>query len=260
MRCPKCGFISFDHVEACLKCSKDITKFASDLEGTTYNVKPPSFLKFQKGGGRAQTERSGISFDAEDEYDVVDPDLNVLVEEDEDNEIAFNGGLDFDDLAEEENFEIALGDDDSDDEGIDLGQFEDAFAEEEPDIGGHNTLSMDLPDELNDISDLSAPSTKDVGKQRKNPGNHSGGDDFDDFSLDLDIGELDDDEFSLTSSEDADQTESDGLENLSFDDLGLSEAEEVPAPPTKKEHGEMDMDADLDFDLDLGGISLDKDE
>ncbi len=259
MRCPKCGFISFDHVEACLKCSKNITKFASELEGTTYNAKPPSFLKFQKSEGHAQTERVGISFDAEDEYDVVDPDLNVLVE-DEDNEIAFNGGLDFDDLAEEENFEIALGDDDSDDAGIDLGQFEDAFGEEEPDLREHNTLSMDLPDELTDISDLSAPSPKGIEKQEKNPENRAGGEDFGDFSLDLDIGELDDDEFSLTSSEDADQTESDSLENLSLDDLGLSEAEEVPAPPTKKEHGEMDMDADLDFDLDLGGISLDKDE
>lgn len=44
MRCPKCGYISFDHVETCLKCKKDISGKV-DVVGTTYHAAAPSFLK-----------------------------------------------------------------------------------------------------------------------------------------------------------------------------------------------------------------------
>jgi hypothetical protein len=261
MRCPKCGFISFDHVEACLRCNKDITKATSQLEGTTYNVTPPSFLKFQKSENRPKRKRSEISFDeSDDHYDVIDPDLNVLVEdEDEDaGEAGISFGDDFEgfgNFGEEESSKPDHGDDDSDDVGIDLGQFEDAFEEEEP-AATDDALVMDLPDELADLSDLSAPSEAMKKQQKSTPAD---ADDFGDFSLDLDLDELDEGDFSLTSSEDKGHPEEDSLGNLSLDDLGLV-PEEKPKPRKKKEHGNMDMDADLDFDLDLGGISLDKDE
>jgi|GEM_PF-4023495 len=44
MRCPKCGYISFDHVENCLKCKKYISGIV-EVQGTTYHVEAPSFLK-----------------------------------------------------------------------------------------------------------------------------------------------------------------------------------------------------------------------
>ena len=44
MRCPKCGYISFDHMETCLKCKKDISDSA-EVEGTTYHAASPSFLR-----------------------------------------------------------------------------------------------------------------------------------------------------------------------------------------------------------------------
>ena len=44
MRCPKCGFISFDHLTSCAKCGKDIAEVASELQGTSIKVKAPMFL------------------------------------------------------------------------------------------------------------------------------------------------------------------------------------------------------------------------
>ncbi len=46
MRCPKCGFISFDLVETCGKCGKNISEEAALPHGTTTNVEPPRFLRF----------------------------------------------------------------------------------------------------------------------------------------------------------------------------------------------------------------------
>ena len=44
MRCPKCGFISFDHLTSCTKCGKDVTEVASELQGTSIKVEAPMFL------------------------------------------------------------------------------------------------------------------------------------------------------------------------------------------------------------------------
>jgi len=44
MRCPKCGFISFDHLTSCAKCRKDIAEVASELQGTSIQVEAPMFL------------------------------------------------------------------------------------------------------------------------------------------------------------------------------------------------------------------------
>jgi hypothetical protein len=44
MRCPKCGFISFDHLTSCSKCGKDIAETASELQGTSIKVETPMFL------------------------------------------------------------------------------------------------------------------------------------------------------------------------------------------------------------------------
>jgi hypothetical protein len=268
MRCPKCGYISFDHIDVCLKCNKDISKVTSKLEGTTYNVAPPAFLKFRKREeDTSATESSEISFDAADEFDVVDPDLDVLAEDkdesfSDDATISFGDDFEgFGDLEEEESLEVAPGEDD--DAGIDLGQFEDAFEEEKPsalndDFEEEDTFRMDLPDELADISDLSAPVVAEP--EIEDRGAPAEGDDFGDFSLDLELDDLDSNDFALTSDEDDKQAEEDDLGDLSLDDLGLTDSKEEAPAPKKSAKDDMDMDADLNFDLDLGGISLDKDE
>lgn len=268
MRCPKCGYISFDHIDTCLRCNKDISK-ASAVEGTTYNVAPPAFLKFTKRDHSAE-EKNEISFDADDDdFGVVDPDLDVLVENnDEDGEeegsIAF--GDDFDAFGEDDSFEVAAESDYDEDGGLDLGQFEDAFEDEEHEREGDD-ISIDIPDELSDISDLSAPADEEP-EAAVAPAVEADQDEFGDFSLDLDMDDLNDD-FSLTTDgEDGVETlEEDALADLSLDDLGLTETEteskdepKTVESPQKIKKDETNMDADLDFDLDLGGISLDDED
>ena len=44
MRCPKCGFISFDHVASCSKCGRDVSEVAAELQGTSIQTEMPMFL------------------------------------------------------------------------------------------------------------------------------------------------------------------------------------------------------------------------
>jgi len=44
MRCPKCGFTSFDHLETCKKCRKYIGNTVAELNGTAHDAFPPMFL------------------------------------------------------------------------------------------------------------------------------------------------------------------------------------------------------------------------
>lgn len=46
MRCPKCGYISFDHLDFCTQCNKEIGLLTSEINGTIYKAVAPSFLKF----------------------------------------------------------------------------------------------------------------------------------------------------------------------------------------------------------------------
>lgn len=55
MRCPKCGYISFDHQESCRKCNKNIRDAAGDFNGTIYDAPAPQFLHMTSTK-RLQTE------------------------------------------------------------------------------------------------------------------------------------------------------------------------------------------------------------
>lgn len=46
MRCSKCGYISFDHLETCKKCHKSVNQAESGLNGTVFDTAVPSFLRF----------------------------------------------------------------------------------------------------------------------------------------------------------------------------------------------------------------------
>jgi len=267
MRCPKCGYISFDHLTTCLNCSKDLSDQASAAHGTTYNAVAPAFLKFPSPGELREDEDDieMMSDELEDDLSVVDPDLDILIKEDE-PEIAFateesdtGGGSD-------KNYGITLdeetGEESEDREiEIDLSQFEDSSIEETP-VEGQEEFKMDLPDELADLSDLAPPVPS---EEEMPPGDKKKGADdemeMDMFDMDLKIDDIDSD-FSLTSEEK--EGEEENFEGLSLDDINLSDTSEIqksaPPPPPKtasvEKPEEMDMDADLNFDLDLGGLTL----
>lgn len=44
MLCPKCGFISFDHLSLCVKCHNDLSQVGSDLHGTATDAACRQFL------------------------------------------------------------------------------------------------------------------------------------------------------------------------------------------------------------------------
>ena len=77
MRCPKCGFISFDHLTSCAKCGRDVSELAVELQGTSIKSELPMFLSGALGAFSGEEEETfeeqaldtemeeGIDFDME---------------------------------------------------------------------------------------------------------------------------------------------------------------------------------------------------
>ena len=162
MRCPKCGYISFDHLESCKKCNKNISEASADLDGTVFAVAAPVFLDLEyKESAAPSDEKEDITILEEssgDGEEVVD----LSFEEDEvDGEIVMDLGDDgeFDDVGLVEEVDAptleldALEEVASEDEiALDFGAEEEATESgEESDDG----LQLDFGEI--DISDLAPP-------------------------------------------------------------------------------------------------------
>lgn len=90
MLCPKCGFISFDHLSLCVKCQNDLSSVGEALQGTAADVvgrfflgalvKDSSALRDLPGGDDGVADTS-ISIPQE-EYDGVGEGVSGSVEED----------------------------------------------------------------------------------------------------------------------------------------------------------------------------------
>jgi hypothetical protein len=277
MRCPKCGFISFDHLATCLNCSKDISEVSSTAHGTTYNAAAPMFLKFTQSSGPKEGSftRKEVPVELAGDLDLVDPDLNILINEDEEEGIAFHPDDlslkdEFGDQDAGKSFNISLEEEGRDAETadneltVDMSQFEDSGLEEGLSGRKEEKFTMNLPDELADISDLERPAPPQ--KQRSAVAESKPLDEgmnFDMLDMDLKLDGLDMG-FSLTDQDKAGKNE--GIGGLSLDDIDLSVSPEdvkpapaaVPKPVPAAKPGEMDMDSDLDFDLDLGGLTVPK--
>ena len=86
MRCPKCGFISFDHLTSCAKCGKDIAEVASELQGTSIKLETPMFLSAALAGyGDREGSFEEISMETEVEEGV---DISMETEFEEGVEIS----------------------------------------------------------------------------------------------------------------------------------------------------------------------------
>ena len=90
MRCPKCGYITFDHLEFCPKCKKNIAKVSEQLSGDIFKVEVPVFLKFENNEHEMASEASvdipGEEENTEQEMTVAgddSPDIEFSFEEDE---------------------------------------------------------------------------------------------------------------------------------------------------------------------------------
>jgi hypothetical protein len=259
MRCPKCGFISFDHLEKCLKCNKELKDAAGLVHGTVYKVQAPSFLKIQTGSETTQfgEDIEIIGGTPDGDLDLQDPDLEILFDEEEEtadasSSLRLEKGSDDLEVISSADFD-AVKDEDDGQISIDLGQFrndrddaagglEDIFGE-----GKEEKLSLELPEGLGDISDLAPPQ-----KKMAPPPPQKSAENFD-FSLDLDLGGLDED---LPARPPAKAKK---IENLSLDAIDLPPTARPASAPRKGEFDAMNMDEELNFDLDLGGLSIHKD-
>jgi len=226
MRCPKCGYISFDHLETCLKCKKDIKSVSDVLSGTVFNVQTPSFLKFEAGSseGTLAEDMDMFGDESAEEEDYVDDDLEIL--------------MDGEDLESEADFEIDEDEEDGEIE-LDLSQFE---TDPDEDVA---TVSLDMPEELADISDLAPPKNGEVVEEE------SLGLDLDDLELDMDDGDFDGE--SSSGSGGGQEVE------LALDDIDFSETLADEGSDASNKPAAVDMEEDLNFDLDLGGLSIHKD-
>lgn len=261
MRCPKCGYISFDHMDSCLKCKKDISESVA-VAGTTYHAVTPSFLRVPTKDvvepDVDPVEENDISFEGgdtfdEEDYDFSDPELDILVDEDDtagDAEQVFTLGdsdsddflLEDDDDASDEDgsFQFELEDDEESDGD---GSFEFELEEDEIDSSPAQLTespSLNVPEELADISDLAPPEEESPAALSTSALNLSLDDEM---SLDDDL-DLDGLDLGLTGTKDI----LDEDISLSLDDIDLSAGDIIK--------GSNDLD-DLDMDLDLGSLGGD---
>lgn len=272
MRCPKCGYISFDLVDECLKCKKNIKSASEVLQGSVLNVPPPSFLKFRpeaKETNEVETDYSGEISPPESDFadeasDFMSDDIDFSADETDEVEIIPES---FEEATfEEETPSLTLGVDSPEGEiEVDLSQFEEvsdpeaAFLSDEADVSladeEEDVLEISVPDELADMSDLDPP---DLAV------NESNSDELDlnidSGPVDLDLEDLDFD-LALDDVEDGDDVAAEPVQEtvLALDDIDFSDALSGDLEEGEDSSGAMDMDADLDFDLDLGGLSIHKD-
>ena len=107
MRCPKCGYVSFDHNTMCPKCKKDISLEQTKINLPTYMPEPPRLLDVLTG----MSDDSPMDFNLADNINqkasILDQQMDLESDESgtvEMPEEAFNQdldmGLDFDSINE----------------------------------------------------------------------------------------------------------------------------------------------------------------
>jgi len=259
MRCPKCGYITFDHLETCTKCRKNIAQVSMQLSGTVYKAETPSFLQFEVYESDTDndvsvdllSEEEDIELDmSADGDDGVDMELSLEDDTLESDEAQVDEDLDLD-FMDESVEALGLGSSEGDEFDLDLS--DDGSIDLDLDEGGKDAAEGEGGPQLDfselDISDLAPPSA-----------------DEDDLSS----GELTFEGVADASAAtvadaalSAAKTTGAGLEDLQMDGLDL----EIPSlPPAgsatgKKLRTSVKTGTALDkFDIDLGELISDQEK
>jgi len=184
MRCPKCGYISFDYSQVCSRCNKDISIEQEKLNVPPFRPNPPSLLGALTG--EANESQVGIRMDESGGYGTGDHEAGIAMDDSSaigGDEIAFaesqemdmgleteaSGEFDAtgetgegaDEFSEDFSFDEPLGDDLAMDTGeIALGEAgaPTAPAVEEEDLGlDFDAVSDEAPAALEDLGDEGTP-------------------------------------------------------------------------------------------------------
>jgi len=223
MRCPKCGYISFDHSETCGKCGKDISSISTELNGVGYKIKPPSFLHISYD----DEEPEEAAAEVPDMAEAAEADPQREPESDEEFlELGITDDVDGDVSGDEVEEEFA--------EGIEFipGAFQEEDEEEKAEEAELPPPTIDF-DGI-DLSDLAPPET-----------------------AERDSESAPDDKESNMFFEPTGGTDSDGLEDLQLDDIdiGGGSISFSPEDRKKKKSAPGRTGTALDeFDFDLGEL------
>jgi len=184
MRCPKCGYITFDHLEICPKCKKNIAKISEQLSGDIFKVEVPVFLKFETDEHEMDSEAS-VDIPVEEENSVeeenTEPEMTAAEDDIPDIEFSFdeddsvNDDSPVGDALKEESVDAGIQaegleespvlPDESDDETDDIVfSDEEDFAEFDLDEGDKESTDSDSGLKLDfselDIADLAPPTAE----------------------------------------------------------------------------------------------------
>lgn len=280
MRCSKCGYLSFDSLDTCKKCGRNLGDLAEKLQGTSAEYETPFFLGPTLGIAEEETdhapEEEGVPGEEMDSTTEIfsEPEGisgEVAVEETDEEEI------DFDALMEE----LPSADSEDEDEAADIDMGEDEFAredvtgsvaEEEVEIdfdteeSSGDTISLEPETEEetegNDISiedeveidfDLDDSPAAEIGSEMAAGEEDSVADENSAEDIEeLDLGMAD---FDLGDEETSDNEKAqEDLPPLDFEDIDLSD---LTAP---HDHGQQeDKTKTADSFDDLSSLSLESD-
>ncbi len=265
MRCPKCGYISFDHITSCSKCSNDLTEISASLKGTGFQSLGTFFLGelIPDYGGAAPAaplmeglgdfdqeipdmplsadlgDPSGLNIDLSDLQELGDlPDLP-----DDDGGADFSMGSD----------DLAL--DGLDVPEVDLSQFD--AGDDEPEghgfsAGAGDDLSLDdhdVPDMDLDEIDFDGEGLDEAGPAASASRDNT----MLDVEMEEDLLDMPDLDMDISMADD-DQAEAKEESGISLADIDLSLGDD-DQPDVESEDEVMDL-----ADLDLGDAVLDMDK
>jgi hypothetical protein len=223
MKCPKCGYISFDYHQVCPKCSKDISAEQQKLNVPSYRPEPPALL----GALLGEAGESGVHMSASTEM--------AAMHEEPEIRMAESSAMDTGELHLDDSREVELGlDFETGGEATGAAL---AASAEEPALD----LELEGPDELalgKDIGGLALSDSEALSPLEK--GEEAAGDD-----ITLDLGDLS-----------SDAAEPDGKAILDTvkrqeDELGIDLGDMAVEEPGDTSTGAaLDASGEVPFDLD----------
>ncbi len=260
MRCPKCGYISFDYLDTCLKCKKNIKKVSSVFQGTVYNAEAPLFLKFDGESDLEEVVDMETFEDEMVEIEIEDPALAVLLQDDSEEDVeAFESVED-----EDTEFPADFIDDieeDFDGQGVDGQETEEFSGTIAQEIDESELLDSTLSEEELSVStdDLETAMTDESGEEDDTVLHLDFPEELSDISDLAPAVEYSDEEFEEQPPAELGDDDSFDL-NTDFNlDLGSLDLHDMPEPAALSS-GSVSPDIadnDLDFELDLEGLSFD---